>query len=204
MNNKKSLLQTIKDSSVLYTLIAIITGFIVDLIYTKDKHEVHHHLEHCNKSFEEDVHIGCCSHPIEGGKTESPIYHHILHPFIHSLKIFAYVLIINFIFSLVIHYVGEETLSNFLQSNKYLSPLFSSLIGVIPNCAASVAITNVYLLGGIDLGACISGLCMNAGLGLLFLFKRKANLKESLSILGIMFFVSLLVGYIISLITWFI
>ena len=202
--NSKELIIEIVIIIAIKFFVGFITGYVVDLICTKHKHEVHDHLEHCDKSFEEDVHIGCCSHPIEGGKTKSVIFQHLLHPFIHSLKIFVYVLIITFIFNTAIHYLGEENLANFLQTNKYLSPLFAALIGVIPNCAASVAITNVYLLGGIEIGACISGLCMNAGLGLLFLFKRKANIKESLTILGIMFFVSLLVGYAISLFIWFV
>jgi hypothetical protein len=184
-------------------VVGFITGYLVDFFLTRNKHEVHEHLEHCHKSFEEEVHIGCCSHPIEGVSEESKIYKHLLHPLVHSLKIFAYVLTINFIFSLIIHYVGQENLEAFLQSNKYFAPIFASLIGVIPNCAASVVITNVYLLDYLSLGACISGLCMNAGLGLLFLFKRKHDLKDSFTILGIMFGVSILVGYIICLITGF-
>lgn len=184
-------------------VVGFITGYLVDFFLTRNKHEVHEHLEHCHKSFEEEVHIGCCSHPIEGVSEESKIYKHLLHPLVHSLKIFAYVLTINFIFSLIIHYVGQENLEVFLQSNKYFAPVFASLIGVIPNCAASVVITNVYLLDYLSLGACISGLCMNAGLGLLFLFKRKHDLKDSFTILGIMFGVSIFVGYIICLITGF-
>ena len=184
-------------------VVGFITGYLVDFFLTRNKHEVHEHLEHCHKSFEEEVHIGCCSHPIEGVSEESKIYKHLLHPLVHSLKIFAYVLTINFIFSLIIHYVGQENLEVFLQSNKYFAPIFASLIGVIPNCAASVVITNVYLLDYLSLGACVSGLCMNAGLGLLFLFKRKHNLKDSFTILGIMFGVSIFVGYIICLITGF-
>lgn len=184
-------------------VVGFITGYLVDFFLTRNKHEVHEHLEHCHKSFEEEVHIGCCSHPIEGVSEESKIYKHLLHPLVHSLKIFAYVLTINFIFSLIIHYVGQENLEVFLQSNKYFAPIFASLIGVIPNCAASVVITNVYLLDYLSLGACISGLCMNAGLGLLFLFKRKHDLKDSFTILGIMFGVSIFVGYIICLITGF-
>lgn len=184
-------------------VVGFITGYLVDFFLTRNKHEVHEHLEHCHKSFEEEVHIGCCSHPIEGVSEESKIYKHLLHPLVHSLKIFAYVLTINFIFSLIIHYVGQENLEAFLQSNKYFAPIFASLIGVIPNCAASVVITNVYLLDYLSLGACISGLCMNAGLGLLFLFKRKHDLKDSFTILGIMFSVSIFVGYIICLITGF-
>lgn len=184
-------------------VVGFITGYLVDFFLTRNKHEVHEHLEHCHKSFEEEVHIGCCSHPIEGVSEETKIYKHLLHPLVHSLKIFAYVLTINFIFSLIIHYVGQENLEAFLQSNKYFAPIFASLIGVIPNCAASVVITNVYLLDYLSLGACISGLCMNAGLGLLFLFKRKHDLKDSFTILGIMFGVSIFVGYIICLITGF-
>ncbi len=184
-------------------VVGFITGYLVDFFLTRNKHEVHEHLEHCHKSFEEEVHSGCCSHPIEGVSEESKIYKHLLHPLVHSLKIFAYVLTINFIFSLIIHYVGQENLEVFLQSNKYFAPIFASLIVVIPNCAASVVITNVYLLDYLSLGACVSGLCMNAGLGLLFLFKRKHDLKDSFTILGIMFGVSIFVGYIICLITGF-
>ena len=184
-------------------VVGFITGYVVDLLLDKNKHEVHEHLEHCHKSFEEEVHIGCCSHPIEGGNEESKIFKHLLHPLIHSLKIFAYVLVINFIFSVIIHFIGEENLEMFLQSNKYLAPVFASLIGVIPNCAASVVLTNVFLLDYLSLGACISGLCMNAGLGLLFLFKRKHHMKDSFTILGIMFGVSIFVGYIICFITGF-
>lgn len=188
---------------VLKFVIGFVTGFVVDLLLTKHKHEVHEHLEHCHKSFEEEVHIGCCSHPIEGGDENSKVYKHILHPLVHSLKIFAYVLGITLLFNTLIHYLGEENINEFLQTNKYLAPLISSLIGVIPNCAASVAITNVYLLGGLSFGACISGLCMNAGLGLVFLFKRKTNIKNSFTILGIMFGVSLFVGYLICFISGF-
>lgn len=184
-------------------VIGFVTGFVVDLLLTKHKHEVHEHLEHCHRSFEEEVHIGCCSHPIEGGDEHSKVYRHILHPLVHSLKIFAYVLGITLLFNTLIHYLGEENINEFLQTNKYLAPLISSLIGVIPNCAASVAITNVYLLGGLSFGACISGLCMNAGLGLVFLFKRKTNIKNSFTILGIMFGVSLFVGYLICFISGF-
>lgn len=200
--NKENILSVIL-IIVLKFVIGFVTGYLVDLFLTRNKHEVHDHLEHCHKSFEEEVHIGCCSHPIEGGDEHSKVYKHVLHPLIHSLKIFAYVLGITLLFNTVIHYVGEDSINEFLQTNKYLAPLFSSLIGIIPNCAASVAITNVYLLGGLSFGACISGLCMNAGLGLVFLFKKKTNIKNSFTILGIMFGVSLFVGYLICFIAGF-
>lgn len=200
--NKDNILQLVL-ILVLKFVIGFITGYVVDLFLTKDSHEVHEHLEHCHESFEEEVHIGCCSHPIEGGDEHSKVYKHIFHPVLHSLKIFAYVLGITIVFNTAIHFVGEDNIAAFLQTNKYLAPLYSSIIGVIPNCAASVVITNLYLLGGLSFGACISGLCMNAGLGLVFLFKKKTNLKNTLTILGIMFFVSLFTGYLICIITGF-
>lgn len=183
-------------------VVGFITGYIVDFFYTKSKHDVDDHLDHCHHHQEEE-NVGCCHHVIGGKKSDTPIYKHLIHPLIHSLKIFLYVLIITLVFNIIIHFIGEDTLASFLELNRYISPLIASLIGVIPNCAASVVITNVYLLGGMPLGACISGLCMNAGLGLVFLFKKKSNIKETCLILGIMLGVSLLVGYIVCLITGF-
>ncbi len=183
-------------------VVGFITGYIVDFFYTKSKHDVHEHLDHCEHDHEEET-VGCCNHVIGGKKSDTKVYKHLVHPILHSLKIFAYVLVITLLFNTVIHFIGQDNLAAFLSINKYISPLIASLIGVIPNCAASVVITNVYLLGGMPLGACISGLCMNAGLGLVFLFKKKSNLKESFIILGVMFFVSILVGYLTCLIIGF-
>ena len=127
----------------------------------------------------------------------------MLHPLIHSLKIFVYVLIINILFGTIIYIIGEDTLVKFLQTNKYIAPLLTTLIGVIPNCAASVIITEVYLLNGISFGACLSGLVMNAGLGLVFLFKKKEAIKENFIILGVMIATSLILGYATCLIMGF-
>ena len=201
-SNKENIL-SIVFILVLKFVIGFVTGFVVDLFSTNHKHEVHDHLEHCHESFEKKIHIGCCNHPIEGGNEESKIYKHLLHPLFHTLKIFIYVLAITLVFNTVIHFVGEDKISVILQTNKYLAPLFASLIGVIPNCAASVVITNLYLLGGLSFGACISGLCMNAGLGLVFLLKKKTNLKNTFIIIGIMFGVSLFVGYLLCFIIGF-
>ena len=180
-----------------------VVGFLVDLIYTKTKHDVLEHKDACNHHLEEDVHIGCCHHKIEDTKEESNIHKHLLHPLIHSLKIFVYVLIINILFGTIIYIIGEDTLVKFLQTNKYIAPLLTTLIGVIPNCAASVIITEVYLLNGISFGACLSGLVMNAGLGLVFLFKKKEAIKENFIIIGVMIATSLILGYATCLIMGF-
>lgn len=118
-----------------------------------------------------------------------------MHPLIHSLKIFAYVFVINMIFGMLIYYVGEDNIASFINQNKYWSPLFTCLVGLIPNCASSVIITNMYLLDEISFGATLSGLIVNAGLGIMVLLKNKNAIKDTLIIIGILLFVGLLAGY---------
>ncbi len=187
-------------------VIGFVVGYIIDLLLYRKKEEVEEHIhdeEHCDHDFEHQEFDACCHHHLGSTNTDSKLYKHLLHPIIHSLKIFIYCFIINMVFGTIIYFVGEETIIEFLSHFKYISPIISSLIGIIPNCASSVLITETYLSGALSLGACISGLCMNAGLGMVFIFKRRHALKENLTILGIMFGVSILVGYIISLIIGF-
>lgn len=122
----------------------------------------------------------------------------IIKPLLHSLEIFLYVLIINLIFGIIILYIGRDNIINFLLLNKYIAPLLSVIIGVIPNCASSIIISELYIMGGLGFGATLGGLSMNAGLGFLFLFKDTKHLKRSFSILLITFFISLSVAYIFS------
>jgi len=124
----------------------------------------------------------------------------LVKPLLHSLEIFIYVIVINIIFGIIIYYVGEDRIIDFLSQNKYIAPLFSVIVGMIPNCASSVIISELYIMGGLGFGATLGGLCMNAGLGFLMLFKNKKNIKNSLLILLIMFIISIFISYIFSLI----
>ncbi len=172
---------------------AIIVGILLDLVFLKKNKEVDEHMEHCEG--EEEIHVGCCHHNIEEGKNENPYHEHLLHPLVHSLKIFIYSYVIAFLFGLLILGVGEDNISTFLSNNYYLSPLFSTIVGLIPNCAASVLISNLYINGLIPFGALLSGLSASAGLGLLYLLKDKEHLKRSFAIIGMQFFFSLVLGY---------
>ncbi|MEG1394495.1 MAG: putative manganese transporter [Clostridia bacterium] len=177
--------------------VGVASGYIIDLIFSKKKLAVEQHSEHCDEH-EEEVHIGCCGHEIESVSPTkaSQLKQYLLHPILHSLKIFVYVFVINVIFGMLIFYIGEDKLTGFLQSNEYIAPFFAVLVGLIPNCASSVVLTNLYILGGISFGACVGGLCANAGLGVLFLFKNnRHNLKQCFAILGILVGISLFVGY---------
>ena len=121
----------------------------------------------------------------------------------HSAKIWVYIFVINIIFGIIIYYVGEERLTEFLSANKYIAPLFAVVVGAIPNCASSVVISNLYLLGGLGFGATVGGLLMNAGLGFAVLFRNKSKTKENVAIFVAMFAISLVCAYIISAICKF-
>ena len=185
-------------------VLGFIVGFLVDAIMYRKKREVEQHLdEECDHHFEEVEIEGCCHHHLGAHNKDSKWQKHLIHPLLHSIKIFIYCLVINFIFGLMIYLIGEEKITEFLSHFKYFSPVLASIVGMIPNCASSVLITETYLAHGIGLGATIGGLSINAGLGLVFLFRKKENLKETFTILGILLSVSIIAGYVISLIVGF-
>jgi len=167
-----------------------LVGFLVDVINKKDDEEVEEHLESCSGDVQ--CHHGCCGHEIEG---EGPWHEHLVHPLLHSLKIFPYAYVISFLFCLLVVSVTPEKMAEFLTSNYWVAPLYSVVIGLIPNCASSVLISDLYLSGALPFGALVSGLAVNAGLGPIYLFKGKANLKEAFLIMGILLVAALALGY---------
>ena len=124
-------------SKIIYTipllLIKLVMGFsigyLIDLVYRKMLRE---------EKIEESHLKGCCGHEISHSENESKIHEHLIHPLLHSLKIFAYVLVVNVVFGIIIYYVGEENILDFLSQSTYLTPLVCALVGLIPNCASSV------------------------------------------------------------------
>ena len=163
-------------------IIGIVIGFIIDLIYRKksEKEEI--------KELCEQEHCHCKEKNI------------IISSLIHTLKIGLFVLIANLLINIIIYKVGEETLSKILLSNNILTYFASSLIGLIPNCAGSVIITELYLAKLITLGTMLAGLLTGSGLGILLLFKTNKNIKENLSILSIIYMVGIIIGIIADLV----
>lgn len=165
-------------------VIGIGIGIVIDLLSKKIKteekykeiHEICEH-EHC--------------HCEEEGVVISSIK--------HTVQIFAYIFVISLILNLLIHGIGEEKIASVLSNIPFVGPLVASLIGVIPNCASSVILTELYLENIITMGSMIAGLLVNSGVGLLVLFKVNKNLKENLSILGILYAVGAISGMLLDL-----
>ena len=163
-------------------IVGIIIGFIIDLIYKRKnkKEEIKELCEH--------DHCHC---------KEKNIF---ISSIIHTLKIGLFVLIANLLINIIIYKVGDDTVSKILLNNNILTYFASSLIGLIPNCAGSVIITELYLSKLITIGTMLSGLLTGSGLGILLLFKANKSLKENLSILGIIYLIGVIIGIIVDLV----
>ena len=166
-------------------VIGILIGMLIDLLYKKQE----------IKQVEEELEdVTCEEHHHHNVK----LHKYLIHPLIHSLEIFAYVFVINVVLGLIIASVGEMNFANFIASNKYASPLYASLIGLIPNCASSVLLCELYTGNSLAFGSLLAGLLVNAGLGVTVLLKSKSTWKKAGLILLITFVTALAMGYIFS------
>lgn len=131
---------------------------------------------------------------------ESGWHLHFLHPLKDSFEIFLYVLVINILFHGLFHIVYTNQIESFLATNYYIQPLLTTLIGLIPNCVSTIIVTNMFIGSTISFGALLSGLLVNSGLGLIYLFKSKKSGKRKLLILFSLIIIALICGEIISFI----
>ena len=163
-----------------------------------DEHDEHNNLDDHEEHDDHDTHLhACCNHDLndKGGFDWK-------HPLIHCLKITLYIFVINFAFETLLHFVGESNLATFLKSSYPLQPILAVLIGLIPNCASSILLTELYLMGGLSFGSIVAGLSINAGLGVLILLRENKNKKENLFVFFTLIIPSLLIGYALHLLNW--
>ncbi|HJB92847.1 MAG TPA: arsenic efflux protein [Candidatus Borkfalkia stercoripullorum] len=139
----------------------------------------------------EEIHGTPCGHDHE---EDGKVRRYLVHPLLHSLEIFAYILVVNLAFGFAMHY-AEGAIASFLQGGYWYQPLIAGLVGLIPNCASSVLVTQSYVLGALSFGGMAAGLCANAGLGFVILFKNVKSWKRNLALLGILYVISVAVGY---------
>lgn len=161
----------------------IVYGLIIDKIINKKKKDKETNYELCDEEHCD------CNHSI------------LLSAIKHTLHITLFIFIITLIINTIFTLLGDNYLSKILLNNSILSPFITSLIGLIPNCAASVILTELYLNSTISLGALIGGLLTSSGSSLLVLIKNNKNKKENLSIILLLYALGVLSGIIIELIS---
>ena len=118
----------------------------------------------------------------------------------HTIKIFLFIFVFTLILNIVLELIGLEHLSRILLADSLFQPFLAALIGLIPNCAASVILTQLYMEGILSFGAVVAGLGSSAGLGLVVLFRINRDRKEDLIILALLYGIAVLSGIILQVI----
>lgn len=166
----------------LKVIIGILFGFIIDFLFRKSKENKDYIHELCDEEHCD------CNHGILKSSLK------------HTMNIFIFIVITTFLLNIVMEFYGEEKLSNIFIDNNILSSFISSLIGLIPNCASSVIITELYLNDIITLGSVMAGLLTGSGVAIMVLFRINHNLKENIKIVSMIYFIGVFCGIIVDLI----
>ncbi len=120
---------------------------------------------------------------------------------IHTLKIIASVFAISFVLEIILELLGEDLLAGILSGTPVIGCLFAAIVGLLPNCAASVAITQLYTEGVISAGAMLSGLLVGAGIGILVLLRTNRPIRDSIRVIAILFGIGLFSGLLFDLLS---
>lgn len=160
-------------------LFALIAGFLVDFFFRKKtepqiEHFCEHHHCHCEK--------GILSSAVN-----------------HTWRIFIYILVVSLVLNFAIAWVGEETLASLVLDQPILGLFAAALVGMIPNCASSVILTQLYLGGVLNAGALMAGLLSGSGVGFLVLLRVNDDKKENLQIFGILYAAGVAAGAVTML-----
>lgn len=187
-------------------IIALIGGYAVDFAFRKSNKEILAHIKAYAEGYDDEYHghetileeKACCGHSASPSSLKFNPKEIILHPITHTVNVFIFIFSVSFAINFAFAQMGEETFKEIFLVNSVFQPFLVALFGLIPNCAASVAITMLYLKGVITYGSVIAGLCASGGVGLLVLVKEEKDKKDVLIILLLLFVISVSAGYIIQ------
>ena len=169
-------------------IVGMVSGFIIDFIIRKtNKNKKDYEI----KDFCLENHCHC----------EKSILKSVLK---HTISVLLFILLINYSLNLIIAILGKGTLESILLKNTIFSPFLSSLIGLVPNCASSVLLTELFLNGAITMSSLIAGLLSSSGVALALLFKVNKNQKENFKILFIIYLIGSFTGLVLEAIELFI
>ena len=144
----------------------------------KDMHEVHDLKEHAHNR-----------------------HHGIVKPALrHTIRIFAFILVFSVLLNYLVETWGEESIRAFFEKQGIFVHFAAGLLGLIPNCAASVLITEFFMDGIIGFGSLMSGLLVGAGVGILVLFRMNRDIKKNLMLTAALYFSGVLTGIVTDIV----
>lgn len=174
--------------------IGILAGYLIDFIL-KDKKYIPI-VEEADSDNDLHADEGCCHHSVSHRRKRELIYH----PLKHTFNIFIFILLITILLNFVLAVYAEHSVLHLLLGKvKVLEPVITAFVGLIPNCAVSIALTMLLIKGSISFGAVMSGLLSNAGLGILVLCRHNENYKDTLKIISILLCISIASGLLIQI-----
>ena len=160
-------------------VIGMVCGFLIDLLWHNKKRKGDFHI--C-----EEEHCDC-----EESILKSSV--------IHTIKTLVFIFLITFLLNSLFEIVSEDVIESLFLKNSVFAAFVSSLIGLIPNCGASIVITEMYLNGVITFGTCIGGLLTGSGIALLVLFRTNKNKSENINILILLYLLGAIIGTFINI-----
>lgn len=162
-------------------VIGIFCGFVIDFLFQKKNNQKNTISDFCDEEHCD------CKHSLLKSSLK------------HTLNIFVFIICASFILNILIYLIGENNLSNLFTKNNFFGPIISSFIGLIPNCASSVIITELYLENIISVGSMFSGLLTGSGVALIILFRVNKDRSENFKIVFIIYLIGLISGIIINM-----
>lgn len=173
-------------------IIGMAAGFLVDFVWgRRQKIRAYAERPHADESFHidkicENEHCQCSDGILKSACK-------------HTLHIFVYLLLISFVFNVCLEMIGTDNIADFILNKPVIGVILSGIIGLIPNCAASVIITSLYLEGMMSFGAMMSGLLVGAGVGLLVLCRVNEDVKDNLRVIGLLYLCGVAGGLLLEL-----
>lgn len=170
-------------------LVAIIVGFIIDkIVYRKQKL-----ILFTQENSEKEGSMAPCCY------VQYPL---VISALLRSLKIFVFLFVTTFILNFLLSTMGTQTISHLLLSNTVFQPIIAAIFGFIPNCAASVVLTQLYVAGQVSFASLFAGLISNAGLGLIVLMRYGESKKTMLKVILTLFISAIFVGFLLQVLNF--
>ena len=156
-----------------------------------DHEHDHGHCEHAGHG-----HGHAHDHAHEGDAAHGRIWHIVRSAIIHTIEVTLFIFVISLAFGFVIELAGQDKIAAFLSNHPTRATFLAALIGLIPNCGASVAITELFLAGTLATGPMLAGLLASGGVGLLVLFRTNRDMRQNLMITALVYGVGVVVGLV--------
>ena len=158
----------------------------------EDPSRVYEHKDDCGHDCDHSHHHHDHDHDDSGWKSIA------LSALKHTAQVIVYIFLITVALDAIIEVVGEDVLGDFMQSNPTFAVFTSALVGLIPNCAASIVIADLYIEGVLGAGAMLSGLLVSAGVGLLVLIRANRHWKQNVAIIVTLYIIGVFWGLIVN------